>query len=309
MVGKKSKSKTRNEYLSGAELFPLRAMTPFCARFKTEFRIIAIAIVAAGFLLGSALVERSDRAFAAAAVAQSARRRPARQKKPPEIPKEQPMPFRAGEMLNYRVSWAAFSNAASLQLSVPERRSLYGFESWHFRAVVNTISPVRTLFPLDDQFDSYTDTATLESRQFETHLNEMGKIADQVLHFSISGQPSHAPGPMVIVSPGTRDPLGALYALRAQDWRHSPDFRAPVYDGRDLFDVRAHCDAPGDPVKVAAGNFSAARVAIHVFQYGKELSSARFEIWIADDQAHTPVLIEANLPFGNIRAELLQAPK
>jgi hypothetical protein len=218
------------------------------------------------------------------------------------------MPFHAGETLNYRVSWAAFSNAASLQLSVPERRNLYGFETWHFRAVIHTISPVRTLFPLDDQFDSYTDTATLESRQFETHLSEMGKIADQLLHFSISGQPSHAPGPLVIVSPGTRDPLGMLYALRSQDWRHSPDFRAPVYDGRDLFDVRAHCDAPSNPVTVAAGNFSAARVAIHVFQYEKELSSARFEMWIADDRAHTPVLIEANLPFGNIRAELLQVP-
>jgi hypothetical protein len=62
-------------------------------------------------------------------------------------------------------------------------------------------------------------------------------------------------------------------------------------------------------VKVAAGNFSAARIAVHVFQYEKELSTIRFEIWIASDPARTPVVIEANLPFGNIRAELLSAPK
>ncbi|MGH9494270.1 MAG: DUF3108 domain-containing protein [Candidatus Sulfotelmatobacter sp.] len=35
----------------------------------------------------------------------------------------------------------------------------------------------------------------------------------------------------------------------------------------------------------------------------------RFEIWIANDPARTPVVIEANLPFGSVRAELLTAPK
>ena len=135
------------------------------------------------------------------------------------------------------------------------------------------------------------------------------KIRDEVLHFSPSGQPSHFPGPVVIVSPGTRDPLGTLYALRSQNWRHTPDFRAPVYDGHNLYDMRAHCEALSEPVKVTAGNFLAARIAVHVFQYGKELSSIRFEIWIANDRARTPVVIEANLPFGNIRAELLSAPK
>lgn len=219
------------------------------------------------------------------------------------------MPFRVGEILDYRVSWATFSNAATLQLSVPERRDVYGFQAWHFRAVTHTVNPVRRLFALDDQFDSYTDAATLESRQFETHLNEMGKIDDQVLRLSPSGQPPHSPGPVVIVSPGTRDPLGTLYALRSQDWQHTPDFRATVYDGRDLFDVRARCEVLSESVKVAAGTFSAARIAIHVFQYEKELSSIRFEMWIANDPARTPVVIEANLPFGSVRAELLAAPK
>lgn len=283
-------------------------MRLFRARSKIEFVIGAIAIAAAGFWICLGLLQSRDHAFAAAGVAQSARR-PAKPKKAPETAKDQPMPFQSGETLNYQVAWAAFSNAASVELAVPERRNLYGFATWHFRTVTHTLRPVRTLFALDDQFDSYTDAATLESRQFEMHLDEMGKISDEVLHLSPSGQPSHSPGPLVIVSPGTRDPLGTLYALRSQDWRLAADFRAPVYDGRNLYDVLAHCEVPSEPVKVAAGNFSAARIAVHVFQYGKELSTVRFEIWIANDPARTPVVIEANLPFGNIRAELLSTPK
>lgn len=284
-------------------------MKLFPARFKIEFGIVAIAMAVAGFWICLGILQSRDHAFAAAGVAQSTRRRPAKPKKAPETAKEQSMPFHAGETLNYRVAWAAFSNAASVELSVPERRNLYGFQTWHFRAVAHTIRPVRTLFALDDQFDSYTDAATLESRQFELHLDEMGKISDDVQNLSSSGQPSHSPGPLVIVSPGTRDALGTLYALRSQDWQHAPDFRASVYDGHNLYDMRAHCEVLSEPVKVAAGSFAAARIAVHVFQYGKELSTIRFEIWIANDPARTPVVIEANLPFGNIRGELLSAPK
>ncbi len=284
-------------------------MKTFCARFKTAFGIVVVAVFATGLWFGLEPWPSSGPAFAAAGVPQSARRRAPKTKHAPEKAKDQPMPFRAGEILGYRITWATFSNAASLQLSAPERRDVYGFQAWHFRAVTHTVNPVRRLFALDDQFDSYTDAATLESRQFETHLNELGKISDQVLHLSPSGQPPHSPGPVVIVSPGTRDPLGALYEMRSRDWRRSPDFSAPVYDGRDLFDMRAHCESLADSVKVAAGNFSAARIAIHVFQYEKEISSIRFEMWIANDRARTPVVIEANLPFGNIRAELLTAPR
>jgi hypothetical protein len=219
------------------------------------------------------------------------------------------MPFRAGETLTYRVAWAAFSNAASVELTVPERRDLFGWATWHFRAAARTVSPVRALFTVDDQFDSYTDAATLESRRYETHLDELGRKQDQVLHFVATGQASRAPGPNVVVLPGTRDPLGALYALRGVDWQRTPEFRAPVYDGRNLYEMRAGRQNPGETVNVAAGKFTAARIVIRVFQYEKELSAIHFALWLANDPARTPVLMQADLPFGSLRAELTSAPQ
>jgi Protein of unknown function (DUF3108) len=283
-------------------IFESQTRKLFQARSKINFGLVVLAITAYPGIFQSS----SQLTKAASGAAQSVKRRIAKPKNVPQTAKEQPMPFQAGEILNYRVSWSAFSNAASVQLSVPERRDLFGSETWHFRAAAHTLGPVRTLFPLDDQFDSYTDSASLESRQFEMHLSEMGKVDDQVLHLA-SSDPSHSPKPAVVVPAGTRDPLGTLYVLRPMDWQHAPDFRAPVYDGHDVFEMRARCDVAGEAVKVAAGNFSAARISIHVFQYGKEVSAIRFEIWIANDAARTPVLIEANLPFGSLRAELVHA--
>jgi hypothetical protein len=222
--------------------------------------------------------------------------------------KELPMPFRAGEALSYRVAWAAFSNAASVELTVPERRDLFGWATWHFRAVARTLSPVRALFAVDDQFDSYADSATLESRQYETHLDELGRTQDQVLHFVSTGQTSRAPGPAVVILPGTRDPLGALYALRGVDWQRTPEFRAPVYDGRNLYEIRANRQNAGEAVTVAAGRFTASRIAIRVFQFEKEVPAIHFALWLGNDAARTPVLIQADLPFGSLRAELVSAP-
>lgn len=223
--------------------------------------------------------------------------------------RESAMAFRAGETLNYRVSWAAFSSAATVQLTVPEQRDLFGWKTWHFRATAHTLSPVRSLFAVDDQFDSYSDEATLASRQYETHLSEMGRKQDQVLHLVSAGQASRAPGPSVEVLAGTRDPLGAFYALRGVDWQRTPEWRVSVYDGRDVFEMSAKRESASETVMVAGGQRSASRVTIRVYQHGKELPSIRFSVWFTNDAVRTPVVIQAQLPFGSLHAELVSAPQ
>jgi hypothetical protein len=178
---------------------------------------------------------------------------------------ETSMPFRTGEILNYRVQWAIFPTAALLQMSIVERRNLLGWQTWHFRASAHSVVPARTFFEVDDQFDSYTDATTLESRQYEMYLNEMGAKQNEVLHLVAIGQASRGNVAPVIVQPGTRDPLGAFYALRAVDWQQTPEFRVPVYDGSDLYDVRARQELASDPVAVDAGNFQATKISLRLF--------------------------------------------
>ncbi|MGH9717301.1 MAG: DUF3108 domain-containing protein [Candidatus Acidiferrales bacterium] len=222
-------------------------------------------------------------------------------------PYESAVPFRVGEILNYRVEWAAFSNAAAVRLSVPERRNLYGWQTWHFRATIHTLGSVRSLFEMDDQFDSYSDRSNFESRQFEEHLNEMGRQKEDVMHLTATGEGAKGPGPMVVVLPGTLDPLAALYDLRTIDWQRTPEFRAPVYDGKDMYEMRAHRDETDEALTVAAGQFSTSRISIQLFQYEKEVAGMHVEIWLANNGARTPVLMRADLPLGNVRAELISA--
>ena len=217
------------------------------------------------------------------------------------------MPFRIGETLTYHVSWAGFSSAATAELSVPEHREILGWRTWHFRASAHTLSPLRSFMTVDDQLDSYADVETFESRQYETHLSEMGSIENQVLHLSPMGQPHRVGFPAIAVLPGTLDPLGTLYALRTVDWRQTSEFRAPVYDGEDLLEVHARLEVLSETVAVDAGNFSATRVSIHLYKKGAESTRESFSLWLADDPSRTPVLLQAELPLGKARVELISS--
>jgi hypothetical protein len=273
-------------------------MKEICSRRNKKLVLGAIAV-----LVGVALPIAHVWGVPSAVEAQAPHRKVIVPKAAPNSAKELQMPFRAGETLTYRVSWATFSNAASVEVSIPEKRDLFGWATWHFRASIHTVSPVRSLFTVDDEFDSYTDRATLESRQYEMYLNELGRKQEQVLHLVALGQKPRIPGAAVSVLPGTRDPLGALYSLRSVDWQRTPELRAPIYDGRDVYNMTAKIEASSDPVAVPAGNFSASRISIRLIQGAKEVPIA-FTIWLANNAVRTPVQIQAELPFGSVRAGL-----
>jgi hypothetical protein len=228
----------------------------------------------------------------------------------PAAANKQPMrdaavPFNSGEHLSFRVIWSKFSvNAAAIQLAVVDRREFFGRAAWHFRALAQTIDTMHILYPLDDQLDSYTDASQLSSIQYEMYLHEQGKQQNSSWRLISDGSAAPANVTAARVSPGTRDPIGFLYVLRAADWRSAPQLRAPVFDGKNLYDVVAHLESSSEQATVPAGQFSASKISVRVYDHGQELTSTRFSVWLAQDASRTPVLLEAELPIGTARLEM-----
>jgi hypothetical protein len=266
-------------------------------RLRSTFGIMLSCLLAAG---GTLAVSDSSRG------AQRPVRTPPAARPSPEAPAAA-VPFHAGEKLAFRVLWSKFSvNAGNLELSVVERRNFFGRVAWHFQATAHSMDTMRIIYALDDQFDSYTDAVRLTSLQYEMYLHEQSKQQNGSWRMSSADNPS-LPGDVTIaqVPPGTRDPIGLLYALRAADWKREPEFHAPVFDGRNLYEVTARLEQPSGKVIVSAGQFTASQINIRVFQHGAELDGTRFSLWLAQDAAHTPVLIEAEVPVGTARIELM----
>jgi hypothetical protein len=216
-------------------------------------------------------------------------------------------PFHAGETLDFTGEWLKINNTITARLIAVEQRVFFGKASWHLQAQLHTNNPLRLLFPLDDQFDSYAAVTDMQGFQFEMYLNESGKSQTNLLRFSSGADAAPVPpgATIVRVPPGTRDPLGFFYDLRSVDWKKTAEVRSPVFDGHNLYDVRAQLTTPAAATEVAAGKFTSTGIGIHVYQRGAEMTDTKLTLWIAQDAAHTPVLLEMELPIGYGRIELV----
>ena len=222
----------------------------------------------------------------------------------PATPTPLAVPFRTGEQLNYRVSWGP-ADAATAQLTTVGQEQTLGHETWHFRAKASTIKAVRFLYPLDDQFDSYSDVYALASVRYDMRIREKSKTQDRVIRMNRLGEPPPPGGPSVRVPQGTRDPVGLLYALRVWDWEKAKETVFPLYDGSKLYEVRAKEVHTNGSVTVPAGPQRASRIELRIFERGKEVTNAHFWVWLSMDRKRTPVLIEAELPLGKLMVELV----
>jgi hypothetical protein len=217
--------------------------------------------------------------------------------KKPVPPVDTALPLRLGELLEYTANVSNLNNVANLKLEVAGRGNFLGKSTWHLRAFAHTQNPLRMVFELDDQFDSYSDAGTLISLQYEMHLSERGQKVESVQRMTATGrEPAAADATQARVLPGTRDPLGMMQYLRNTDWTKTPEVRCPVYDGHKLYDVRANLAGASETVTVPAGNFTASKLAIRVFDNGVEMKDASFTLFLAKNDARTPVLLEPSCP-------------
>ncbi len=218
------------------------------------------------------------------------------------------LPLRHGEDLEYTANVANLTDVANLRLVVGAQKDYFGKNAWHLQAFAHTENPLRMVFVLDDQFDSYSDAQNMTSLQYEMHLNERGQKVDSVQRMTDTGkEPAPPDATEARVLPGTRDPLGMLEYLRHVDWTKTPEVRCPVYDGRKLYDVRAKFAGDGETVTVPAGSYKSSKIEIHVFENGEEMKDAHFTIYLADNAARTPVLLEAIMPFATASVQLQKA--
>ena len=216
-------------------------------------------------------------------------------------------PIKQGEILDYTANVSELNNVATLRLQVAARNDFLGRPAWHLQAFAHTQNPLRMVFELDDRFDSYSDASALTSFQYEMHLSERGQKVDSVQRMTITGkEPASAGASQTHVLPGTRDPLGMMQFLRTVDWSKTPEIHGPVYDGHKLYEVRASL-AGSESVSVAAGSFSTSKVNLRVFDNGVEMKDAKFSLYLTQDAARTPVLLEAVLPFADARVELTKS--
>jgi hypothetical protein len=77
-----------------------------------------------------------------------------------------------------------------------------------------------------------------------------------------------------------------------------------VYDGEELYEMRARVELPTDTIILAGREVKATKISVQLFQ-GSYLSRTRCFIWFSQDAERVPLVMQAHVPYGDVRAELV----
>ncbi|HEX8181081.1 MAG TPA: DUF3108 domain-containing protein [Pyrinomonadaceae bacterium] len=213
-------------------------------------------------------------------------------------------PYRVGEKLTYSVTFSTFAPAAHVELLIAGRGTYFNHEGVELRARVVTVEAVRAaIYSINNDYVAYVDPKT--GLPFHTQLVKRspdppptvtsGSLAtdSEIIDASTKTEDS---------APATFDLLSALYFLRTQPL--APGAIYPLSVQNNGAQYQAELRMMGrETVKTPAGSFNAVVGQIRV-RGDATADKYRVRVYFTDDANHTPVVVSARLPAGELRAEL-----
>lgn len=213
-----------------------------------------------------------------------------------------------GERLTFNVSWASFVTAARLELEVMDQGTFFGQEGYQLRTRVETVGYARSLLAdVDNSYNSYVDFKTLLPYRVENSTRQGTRKSEDLMVFDQTrNSVRYSDGSDLAVPSGISDLSSMLYALRFRDLKAGASHKFSVLYGKTISEVEALV-RPSERVNTQVGAYDAIRVDFNVKSATAGINKLRVRAWFSNDAQRMPVLITAQSPFGELRAELSSA--
>lgn len=214
-------------------------------------------------------------------------------------------PFPVGERLAYNVSWADLSVAARVEMELVAQGVFFGQESYQLRTKIETVGQMRSLFgEVDNQYTSYIGLKDALPHRAVTSTRQSLKHAEETVIFDQTRrQAIFADDSTLNIPAGTYDLPSLIYGLRLRGLPADTKQKFTVVIGRDLVEVEAVVKGR-ERVTTQTGAYNTVQVRLDP---QKKYDKYRADIWFSDDAQRLPVIIQARLAIGEMRAELTSA--
>lgn len=229
--------------------------------------------------------------------------------------------FKSGELVTYDVvyNWGfIWINAGKVAFKVKSKNYL-NRPVYFLDAFGTTLKAYDWIFKVRDHYQSIIDSATFKPMWFSRDTYEDGYTVNNsyVYNYSkkqIFGKTENTDSPRkldtIALKPCTQDLLSIIYHARNINFsKYQPGEKIPVsliIDGKiyDLF-IRYHGKeeiTTRDKKTYMCHKFTALLVEGTIFNAGEDLT-----VWVTDDKNHIPVLVEAKILVGSVKAVLTGA--
>jgi hypothetical protein len=207
--------------------------------------------------------------------------------------------FSPGEELHFQVQWASFLAAGRATLSSekgpgPQRRS-----ACIYRLQAETSRWFSPIYEGRYTMRTFTDCPTGELLRTEMIQVERERKSETWCDYHPeAGYAESKEGIRFPVLPGARDPLSALFAVRAAPLRAGGEYTLEVQDmGRDIR-IEIAVNGP-EATAVPAGAFEALRLDCRIRRQLDIRPEIPLRLWLSNDERRLPLRADVELPVGN----------
>ena len=218
---------------------------------------------------------------------------------------ERSVPFRAGEVLEYDVSWSTYVTAGTLTVTVREKRPSAGSVAYYVTGEGRPTPLVSKLYSLYYKADTLLDAYTLLPQRGSTYSEENGRRRMKITRFDQAArtvefemQTSTAFKKRLAVPAYSQDVLSAIFVMRALPLTPGAKVSMPVCDGGDLYRVSLAVTGR-ELVRSGLGTGSALKIVPTITDQQGHPVGRGVAIWLSDDARRLPVKLQAELAVGS----------
>lgn len=222
------------------------------------------------------------------------------------------VPFRAGELLTYDVSYSTYVTAGTVTLSVQNKRPSYNSLAYYVVAEARPTPLMSKLYTLYYKADVLMDVYTLLPQRAGVYSEEGQRHQMKVTTFDNDARKATFEnvtaknGKRELNVPAfTQDALSAIYVIRALPLKVGSRETIPVSTGGRAY--RAQVSVEGaEALKTPGGPFQTFRIRTTLSEDGRP-SGRPIHLWISDTPSRVPVKLQSELAVGSFLLTLTQA--
>jgi hypothetical protein len=223
------------------------------------------------------------------------------------------VPFRAGELLTYDVSYSTYVTAGTVTMHVQAKRPSYNSVAYYVVAEAKTTPLMAKLYTLYYKADVLMDVYTLLPQRAGVYSEEGQRHQMKVTTFNNATRKATfenvtaKDGKREFSVPAyTQDALSAIYVMRALPLKVGAKETIPVATGGKSY--RAQVSVVGtEALKTAAGPFQAFRLRAALSDETGRPAGRPIQLWISDTPSRLPVKVESELTVGSFVLTLSDA--
>lgn len=221
--------------------------------------------------------------------------------------------FDDGEYFRFRVHYGLLT-AGYAELNV-KAAELKGKPVYHIKGYGRTRGVSRFFFKVEDTYETYLDKETYQPYRFIRDIYEGGYTKDIIMNFDhpnlsvLVNDRKHKTEEIFTIEEQTQDLLSSFYYLRnnidRDKLKEGEDMDINIFFDKENYTMRLRFLGRED-LRTPFGRIPALKFRPYV-QSGRVFKEREsLTIWVSDDVNKIPLLIQAELAVGSLKATLIE---